>query len=171
MATIDATIAGVSANSYATLAEASVYFDERLNSTVFTTASTTVQTPALIQATRTLDYWVDWIGYRATEEQALRWPRFDAADTDGYVFDSNIIPDWLKDATAELAIYLMAEDRTAEPDTKGFRELQVGSLKLVVDKDDRDSVTVIPDAVIAMIEPYGTMRERGGSPFAALVRT
>jgi hypothetical protein len=167
----DVTIAGVNATSYTTLAEASTYFSERLNSTVWTAASSATQETALMHATRTLDYWVDWYGYRATEEQALRFPRYDVVDPDGYVFDSDIIPYWLKDATAELAIYFMEADRNAEPSTKGFKELQVGSLRLVVDKEDRDSITVLPDSVLAIIEPYGEIRQRGGSPFADLVRT
>jgi len=167
---LDTTVAGENANSYVTLAEASVYFSERLNSDVWTAAASSLQETALIEATRTLDYWVDWIGYKATEEQSLRWPRYDAADRDGYVFDSDIIPPFLKDATPELAIYLMAEDRTAEPDTKGFSTIQVGSLKLVVDKEDRDSVTVLPDSVLSIIEPYGNVRSRGGNPVVELER-
>ena len=167
----DTTIAGVNANSYTSLATASTYFSERLNSTVWTAATSALQETALIHATRTLDFWVDWEGYRSTEEQNLRWPRYDVQDLDGYTFDSDIIPDFLQDATAELAYYLLQEDRTAEPDTKGFKELGVGSLKLVVDKEDRDSITVIPDTVLSMIEGYGEVRSRGGSPFAKLERT
>lgn len=167
----DTTVAGASATSYSTLAEASSYFSERLNSTVFTAAASATQETALMHASRTLDEWVDWIGNRATEEQNLRWPRYGAEDRDGYAFDSDIIPDFLKDATAELALYLLGADRTAEPDTKGFKELAVGSLKLVVDKDDRDSATLIPDSVLAIIEHYGEVRSRGGSPFAKLERT
>lgn len=168
---LDTTITGVNANSYVTLAEASTYFAARLNSSVFTAASSATQETAAKHATRTLDYWVDWVGYRATEEQALRFPRYDVEDPDGYVFDSDIIPDWLKDATNELMIYMMESDRTAEPDTKGFKELAVGSLKLVIDKEDRDSITVLPDTVLAIVEPYGEIRSRGGSPFAKLERT
>lgn len=168
---LDTTIAGENANSYASLAEASGYFAERLNSTVWTAAASATQEVALIHASRTLDEWVDWVGSRATDAQSLRWPRYGAEDRDGYVFDSDFIPEWLKNASAELAHYLMQEDRTAEPDTKGFSTLQVGSLKLVVDKTDRDSITVLPDTVIAMVEPYGEIRSRGGSPFAKLERT
>lgn len=167
----DTTVGGANATSYTTLAEASVYFSQRLNSTTFTAAASATQEVALMHATRTLDEWVEWIGSRATEEQNLRWPRYGAQDRDGYAFDSDIIPNFLKDATAELAIYLMGADRTAEPDTKGFKELQVGSLKLVVDKDDRDSVTMLPDSVLAIIELYGEVRSRAGSPFAKLERT
>lgn len=167
----DTTVAGANANSYITMAEASSFFTERLNSEIFTAASSALQETALIQASRTLDEWVDWIGSRATEEQNLRWPRYGATDRDGYAFDSDIIPEWLKDASAEEAIYLLAEDRTAEPDTKGFSTLEVGSLKLVVDKEDRDSITVLPDTVLTIIEPYGEVRSRGGSVFAKLERT
>jgi len=166
----DVTVGGANATSYTSLAEASVFFSQRLNSTVFTAAASSVQEVALMHATRTLDEWVDWKGDRVDEDQALRWPRYGVRDRDGYSIDSDIIPNWLKDATAELAIYLLGSDRTAEPDTKGFRELQVGSLKLVVDKSDRDSVTMIPDSVIAIIEYYGELRSRGGSSAVKLER-
>ena len=168
---LDTTIAGENANSYTTLARASVYFSGRLNSTVFTAAASATQETAAQHATRTLDQWVDWKGFRATEDQNLRVPRFGVVDPDGYVFDSDIIPDWLQDATAELMLFLMESDRTSEPDTKGFSELAVGSLKLVIDKQDRDSATVLPDTVLAIIEFYGDVRQRGGSPFAKLERT
>jgi hypothetical protein len=163
-------VAGVSATSYTTLAAASTYFSQRLFSTAWTAAASALQETALMHASRTLDEWVDWKGYRATEEQNLRWPRYSVYDRDGYSIDSDIIPNFLQDATAELALYLMQSDRTAEPDTKGFRELQVGSMKLVIDKDDRDSVTVLPDSVIAIIEYYGEPRSRNDVGFVKLER-
>ncbi len=171
--TVDATVGGANANSYITVAYASTYFEGRLNVGNWTAASAGDKDISVVMATRVLDDWVDWEGYRVDEEedQALRWPRYGAVSRDGFAFDSDVIPGFLQRATAELALFLLGSDLTAEPDTKGFKELSVGSLRLVIDRADRDGATLIPDAVKAMIEPYGRVRARGGSMSAGLVRT
>ena len=74
-ATIDATVGGENSNSYATLAEAQAYFDERLNVDSWTAASTDTQNRSLIQATRIIDASYEWQGERASSTQALDWPR------------------------------------------------------------------------------------------------
>ncbi len=157
-------------NSYATEAEGNNYFASRLNSDGWDNASSQNREVALVMATRILDDWIAWKGIKANETQALRWPRYSVYDQDGFLIENTVIPQWLKEATFEEAIYLLDADRTSEPDTKGFKELSVGSLKLVIDKMDRDSITVIPDMVIAIVEPYGVVRQRGGGNAVNLVR-
>jgi hypothetical protein len=168
--TIDVTIAGESANSYITLAEGDTYHGGHVNHTDWSGATDDQKKEAVVMATRLLDQWVDWAGYRATREQALRWPRFSTYDRDGYVFDSDIIPQWLKDATAELSRHLLIGDTTGVPDTSGFSELQVGSLKLKVDSVDRDKYGALPDSVLVIIEPYGQIRKRGNAGTVNLMR-
>ena len=167
--TIDTTISGENANSYSTVGEADTYFTGHLYKTAWT--SSTTKEESLVMATRLLDSWVLWKGYRATEDQALRWPRYDVQDRDGYTYDSDIYPQFLKDATAELALYLLQNDPTAEPDSKGYSEMKVDSLMLKIDKSDRDSTTTIPDIVKSMVEPYGSIRKRGGSKQVKLLRS
>jgi hypothetical protein len=163
--TVNATVGTPTSNSYITVAEADTYFESRLNATVWTAASAGNKDIAVVMSTRTLDDWVDWQGNVADikEQQSLRWPRYDAYYRDGEYVDSDIIPVFLKEITSEMAMYLLSNDVTAEPDTKGFKELTAGPLKLVVDADDRDSTTAIPDFIKAMIEPYGSIRNRTGS--------
>lgn len=170
MATIDATVGGTSSNSFMTLAEADAYWADNYHSTAWDALIDDDKNKLLIMATQTLDYWVDWIGHRATEDQALRWPRYDVQDLDGYTFDSDIIPNFLKDATAELASYFISYNPAAEPDTKGFSEIRVDVIALKIDKADRDGITSIPDYVLAIIEPYGTIRTRGGDSTVTLIR-
>ena len=158
------------ANSYISVADATSYFDGHLYSSEWDDASNTQRETALVMASRLLDEWIDWSGARATENQGLRWPRYNTYDRDGYALDSNIVPPFLEVATAEQALYLLRSDLTVAPDTQGYKELQVGSLKLVIDKADRDKVGVIPDAVLVMVEPYGSIRNRSGSGVAKLVR-
>jgi len=170
MATIDATVGGVSANSYITEAEGDTYWDANYYNTTWTALSSANKQTLSIMATRLLDYWVDWIGSKATSTQALRWPRYDVTDRDGYWVDGNVIPTFLKNASAELAGHLASYNPSSEPDTKGFSELRVGELMLKIDKDDRDSVTTIPDSVIAIIEGYGSLRSRNAGGVVKLKR-
>lgn len=168
---LDATPGGENSNSYVTLAQASAYHATHLYASSWTTAASATQETAVIMASRTLDDWVDWKGSKQDDDQALRWPRWNVYDRDGIAFEEDEIPVFLINATSELARYLLSTDVTAEPDTKGFKELQVGSLKLVVDKDDRDEFTVLPDTVKAMIEHYGNIRSRSGPSEAVLMRS
>lgn len=67
-------------------------------------------------------------------------------------------PTWLKQATAEFAKWLLAEDRTAEASGIGIKQMSVGSLKIVNDKYDEKSI--IPPIVAKMIAFYGTVKSK-----------
>ena len=169
--TIDTTLAGANANSYISLADANTYFDSRLHKSDWTGATTPDKTIALIWATRLLDAWVDWKGYRTKEDQALRWPRYDVYDLDSWLIDSDIVPQFLQDATCELAMHLIGQDSTAQPDTVGFAELKLGDLALKVDPSDRDKYGALPDSVLSIVEPYGVIRTRSGAGTKKLLRS
>lgn len=105
---IDATVGGASANSFVTLAEATTYLSGRLNATLWDAALTDPQNRALVEATRELNN-LAYDARRATNTQALQWPRFFAKDPDAayfqvWYFDSTVIPQRIKDATCELAL-------------------------------------------------------------------
>lgn len=170
--TLDASVGGASSNSYSFLTEAETYHDTRLHTLDWDNSNDPDKTIALIWATRLLDEWVDWYGSKVglMDDQALRWPRYSVSDRDGEDFDFDIIPQFLKDATAELAKDLITEDVTADADTKGFSEMKIDVLMLKIDKVDRDATTVISDSVKAMVEPYGTFRSRGSSGMINLRR-
>lgn len=139
------------ANSYCTVAEADSYHGDILYATTWTASSTKEE--ALIQATRLLDEHVAWEGMKNTKEQALRWPRSYVYGPDGYVVANDSVPQWLKNATSELARHLLISDRTAEASTKGFKRLKLGDMELHVSRNDR--ISVIPPSVWSMISSYG----------------
>jgi len=170
--TLDSTVGGANSNSYISLADAETYHDTRLHNDAWNNASTPDKTIALMWATRLLDEWVEWDGTKVglIADQALRWPRYGVYYRDGETIGSDIIPQFLKDATAELAKDLLAADPTADADTKGFSEIQIDVLRLKIDAADRDSTSVISDAVKAMVEPYGNLRSRGTSAQVKLLR-
>lgn len=171
--TLIATPGAIDANTYITKAASSAvggYWESRLFRTNWTSASVADRNAALVWATSLLDYWVDWFGVVADDDQALRWPRYDVQTPDGVTFDYDEIPVFLQEATAELAGYLLSGDPTAAPDTLGFSRIKVASLELEIDKSDRDSETTIPDSVRAMVESYGIIRRRGTGGVSKLLR-
>jgi hypothetical protein len=156
---LDATPGSQSANSYATVAEADAYHLTRLHNAQWSSATNDVKEAALIWAARLLDQ-ETWKGYRSTELQAMRWPRYDVVDADGYTL--NGVPRILKDSQSELAFLLLQSDRTADSGTEGFSRIKVDVLELEIDKFDR--VQKVSPAVASMLRPLlatGTRMERG----------
>lgn len=140
-------------NSYCTTAEADSYHETtRLHNSAWESAAD--PEIALIWATRLLDEQVRWKGVISNEDQALRWPRSYVYTRDGVLIEGDTIPTWLKNATAELALYLVSEDRLAEAGTRGFEEIKLPGIKIKPDKRDRKPV--IPRSVWSIIAPYGS---------------
>lgn len=139
------------ANSYISEADADAYFEKHLYATDWTGTSNEVA--ALQMATRLIDDYFEFEGKKVNDTQALEFPRFDITDRSGFLIQSTTIPTDLKDATAELAKWLISSDRTADAEGKGFDNLRVGSLSMT--PNTADKATVLPDVVIKMIAPFG----------------
>lgn len=127
---IVATVAGISSNSFCTLAEAETYLSARLNATAWTAAVDDSKNMALLEACRDLSGLGCWRGRRVNDTQALSWPRDYVPDPDnpdnegllvtGYqvleapfstivYYLTTIVPVRVKDAQIELALeYLRA---------------------------------------------------------------
>ena len=111
---IDATVGGATANSYALLSDAMTYMAGRLNSSAWDSATTDSQNRALVSASTELTA-LAWEGRRATTVQALAWPRWMAPNPDspvGFLYDSGIVPDRVKNATCELAFQFLVAGTT-----------------------------------------------------------
>ena len=113
MLTIVEAVGSASANSFVSVAEADLYLEARLNSSLWT--GTEPKKAALIEAARELSA-LRWQGHRADATQALSWPRANAPDPDGisdYVyFDTTEIPQRIKDAQCELALEFLRAGTT-----------------------------------------------------------
>src|SRR5262245_31213481 len=130
--TLDATIGGVNSNSYVDVTYANAYFSQRLYSENWWLAQTDAREMALITATLRLEQ-EQYVGGRATDAQALMWPRYwvetrDSAFVSDYLstyypiyYPATEIPKPVKDAECELAISLL----TTEFSVNG---LQLGSI-------------------------------------------
>ena len=130
-AAIDATIAGVSANSYVTLAAANTYFETVPDSATWSDKTDDQKNRALISATRWIDA-LSFYGDRCTTTQALKWPREDF-EVDGIELVCTVIPTEIKVATYELARAL-ANDTDAITGSTGitglYDQVELGELKV-----------------------------------------
>jgi hypothetical protein len=118
--TIDATTGGASSNSYATLATAETYMESRLNADLWDAATDDSKNRALVEATREIDV-LTYDGKRATDTQALSWPRYWAVDPDdpnGDYYGVTTLPTRVVTATCELAFQFIKAGTTdlAVPD-------------------------------------------------------
>ncbi len=164
--TIDTTPGSPTANSYASVAEADAYHNERLHSEEWAAASEADKEKALIWATQLLDSNMDWFGYAATQEQALRFPRYEAYDPDGYVYDSTIIPPPLKNATAEYGRLLLGTDIPTTSNADTFESIKVSSIELDYRDVSKQTNSMVPDSVYTMIDFLGvrqSVKTSGGS--------
>ena len=124
---IVATAKSETANSYVTLEAADVYFAARLNVTDWTGAETDDKNRALVTATLRLDQ-EEYKGLKSDADQALKWPRDNIYDEDGNSVDSDAVPQRIKDAQCELALFMLAEDLLADSGLEAFENVKVGPL-------------------------------------------
>lgn len=138
-------------NTYIDLAYANQYFEDRLDSDYWSNADDNKRNKAILMSTRILDTYAIWLGQKTEEDQALKFPRYGLED-DGYVIDFNVVPVKIQEAQAELCLFLLTSNRTADKDGVGLKELGVDKIKLVFDKDDK--LEVLPESVLNLIAPF-----------------
>lgn len=165
--TLVTTVGAANANAYCSLAEADAYHEGHAHASTWT-GTDDVKNRAIVTATRLLDESYDWFGWVVDDVQALGWPRRGAYYKTGYAVPDTVVPQAVKNATAEFARQLLAEDRTAdsEVEAQGITGIKAGSVELTFDTATAKS-QVVPDAVHSMLKFYG--RRVSGSPVTAQV--
>jgi hypothetical protein len=122
------TLGGTTSNSYVTLADATAYFVDRLDSSAWSDASIRQQQNALIMATMRLEA-ETYVGSKAYYTQRLQWPRYSTFDRDGIVYDYLTIPGIVQQATCELALALLREPALYESSgLEQFVNVKLGSI-------------------------------------------
>ena len=183
--TIDATAGGASANSYLTLSDAQDIVDgmvEDADVTAWASATTDQKNRALYTATQRLDR-ERFLGARATDTQALQWPRTGVRKPDTYVntyasgfpfrisedyFTDEEIPDQVKRAQVVLAVYLNNnKDGIGLSGLEDFKNVQIGSLNVTPDKTG----AVGADRVPPLLERYLTGLRISGPGNIAIKRS
>jgi hypothetical protein len=174
---LDATPGGALANSYCTVAAATAFMHERLDtdpwfdppaSTHLTLTAS--REAALIWATRLLDEQVRWYGMPATTTQALAWPQTGQVDVHGHLIDPSTVPVDIQHATATYALELMRETNAmasggGSTSASGVKRKKIGDTEIeffeggAAGAASRTSpLTTIPPEVRAMLVPYGAAR-------------
>ena len=183
--TIDATAGGANANSYLTLTDAQAIVDgmvEDADVTAWASATDDQKNRALYTATQRLDR-ERFIGARATNTQALQWPRTGVRRPDTYVntyatgfpfrisedyFSEEEIPDQVKRAQVVLAVYLNNnKDGIGLSGLEDFKNVQLGSLNVTPDKGG----AVGADRVPPLLERYLTGLRISGPGNIAIKRS
>ena len=152
--TLVATPSLATSNSYATVAEADDVMDAHLYSTDWD--GSVNQDEALMMATRLLDQMYVWEGDKAdTTVQRLAWSRSSVYTPDDELVDGTTIPQFLIEATTELALLLIQKDLTKEP-TRGLKRVKTGSVE--IEFDPYNAAKTVPRYIKQMLSPYGKVR-------------
>ena len=159
---LDATPGGLSANSYASVAEADTYVDsyvlEESNRDLWLDQDTDDKARLLIQATRQIDWYYSWYGRRMLDEQALEWPRY-------YVYREHLplpyneVPLEIKHGVIEMALWLIAQqDSTPVDGPFQLDEVAVGSIRVNFNtQTSGQSKVYMPDKVASLVGRYGVV--------------
>lgn len=161
MPTLVKTAGATNANSYADEDDGDDYMETRLHTDNWDDATSDEREYALMWATRLLDNLCAWDGSKATDTQALRWPREFIWNPDGDPVDSTTIPTFLVEATCEYAMHLIGSDRTQtfDPSLIGFDRLKVGPLEMEMSNPSQGQTTktsMIPESVWILVRQYCT---------------
>jgi len=92
------------ANAYDTTVNVTAYHDDRETSASW--AAVSDKEVAIIEATDYLErvYKSRWMGERINRDMTLSWPRYNVVDSDGYAWETNVVPLPIRQATAILAL-------------------------------------------------------------------
>ena len=140
------TAGAATANSYASVAEADAYLAVRGDTSTWTALNNGQKESKLQWAAIYLDT-LTFKGTRSTSTQALQWPRIGVWDRDGFEVDG--IPQALKNAQAEMAFQLIANDWTQGLGPVSNETLSVGSISL-----GRETHRAFPAPVLALLRPF-----------------
>lgn len=150
---LDATVGGVNANSYISVADADAYFELSAGSASWLAILDVANKEALlIEATRLLDLYFVWNGEKTSSEQALGWPRKNAVYPDGSDIPESVIPKAVKYATCDLAFSILSNSGF-RMDDNNLDMVKVGSI--TVDFIDSKSTSSMPKTVLTYLSAYG----------------
>ena len=183
--TIVATVGSATANSYITLSDADDLVDAMVSSTdvaKWGTGTDDTRNRALATATQRLDR-ERFLGARATDTQALQWPRTGVRKPDTYLntyavgfpfrittdyYTDTEVPDQIKRAQVELAVYLHNNtDGLGLSGLEDYKNVQIGSLNVTPDKFG----AVGADRIPPMVERYLTDLRISGPGNVAIKRS
>jgi hypothetical protein len=148
------------ATSYVSAAYALDYFEIDPNATAFLDLDATTQEYYLGWATRILDQKVMWNGRAATTTQALAWPRIGVRDRYGVSIGGSVVPREVKDATVEMARWLISNDPTSGRDVENLRRVTVDVIEL--EWQEGVSQSSLPSLLSQILKGLGQFQSNRG---------
>lgn len=150
---LNATLGASDANSYATSAEADLYFADRMHSSAWTALTQETKDQLMVTSSRMLDWHVKWKGTKTDTAQAMQHPRENMSRPDGTVISSDVLAPEIKIATYELAFVNIAADRLADDLLAGIGQLKAGSLMIKAgpEKPNQTNAKPVPKHIYAIL--------------------
>lgn len=146
----------VGTNSYISNADADTYFGDHLEFTTWDGWAETVQSQALVTAARMLDRQV-WQGekHEQVPTQVMDWPRSGLTDEEDQPIDETAVPQFIKDAQCELALWLGKNPTSQTTPNSGsnIQKLKAGSAEIQF-FSTRTSGTRFPSHIHELIGRY-----------------
>lgn len=139
-----------SANCYCSLDFANEHHEARLHNEEWSGADDASKISALVWATRVFET-LSWVGSKdpTLTPGPLRFPRIGLVDRDGVCHSTPWTPVDVKRGVAELALFLIREDRT-----EGFETIQADTSNIGSISDRRLKYNKYPPAVLDYISHY-----------------
>lgn len=139
------------ANSYASVAEFDAYLANRLDAPTF--ANEEAKQYVLIAGTKRLEA-EKYLGSRSNADSILSHPRNGYPDNDGFSYSDGVIPEDVKNALFETAIYINSNDIVAPIDTLNYTEARVGELEAKFKSNQISINDTLTSAVWQYLAPF-----------------
>lgn len=145
-------------NCYLLLADAEIYFADRLDSAEWVDAVTQNKQNALVTATRIIDNEYRFIGQAISTSQSLAWPRTGVTYMDPRLNQivtvaSDEYPKRLKDATCEQAYHLLVNENLLDETQQTFESITVGPISISDSSSDYKAAPRINPSVKSILLP------------------
>lgn len=146
----------VGTNSFLSVADATAILADRFDSQDWVSAGPVKQAKALVSATREIDE-TSWIGQAVSASQSLGWPRKRASFVDPKLrltvtIAEDEIPDRVKIATAELALYYIQNPTAIDTASSTAEEITVGPIS-ISDANTQKKVSRMAPGVSKLLNP------------------
>lgn len=157
------------ANSYVTLAEANTFLAANIHAvSTWEALDPDVQKALLVWAARYLDQRAEWNGVLVDTDtpQSMRWPRSGVYDRDNVLIPDDVIPKQLKEATMEMARFLMDDERSKERAQDGLKSITVDVIQ--IDFLRNYELPQVPSSIGQIIRGLGYIASGGNTNFARI---
>jgi hypothetical protein len=148
--------------------DAEDYFAIDPNATAFLALDDADTEAYLAWASRILDQKTRWRGSKTVETSGLRWPRTGVTDKDGNVVGRNVVPQPVKDATCELARFLMDYNPAQGQGSDNLKRIAVDVVE--IEYQEGTGQYDWPSLISQILRPLGTFSGSGAMGFGKIYK-